>query len=561
MKQVLTRNALNPVPAMMARVVLLFWVATLFMVAAPCILPAEETESPQASEDVALSLIRLLQDKGLITRGEEQMLLDRVKIKPLSETGATIPQNEFQSVKQQVEQTDKKIDQTMIDLLQRDRLAERRMEELEKKVTEEHAEKLNKSSWAQRIGISGDIRMRYQSDLKEEGNEDRFGEDGLEPTDVDRERYRYRARLNVKTVLIDPRTVNAGKVTAGLRVSTGNTNDPVSTNESLGDYSNKDSLVLDRASLDWTFKPQQPVREKYIPQISVTGGRMANPFFSTDLVWDSDLNFEGLTLNAISDTFTGNSWRVFLTGGAYPLEELEYRVKDKWLFGTQLGLEHQPVYGLKYTLAAAYYDFYNTRGQPVKRLEELSRGDWKWSAPQYLQGGNTLFDINETYGSVTGTDSVPALASDFNELNITAMLDIDRFFPTHFILWADYVKNLGYDKDEVKELNANIPDEALNQTEGYQVGALVGYPLVRNFGDWNCSLFYKYLEADAVLDALTDSDFHTGGTDAKGWILSGQYGLYKNVWLQARWLTANELIDALGQLAIDTVQVDINAEF
>ena len=72
-------------------------------------------------------------------------------------------------------------------------------------------------------------------------------------------------------------------------------------------------------------------------------------------------------------------------------------------------------------------------------------------------------------------------------------------------------------------------------------------------------LFYKHLEADAVLDAFTESDFHLGGTNTKGWILGARLGLRKNWWLRTRWLTADEIEGPA--LAIDVLQVDINAAF
>ena len=77
--------------------------------------------------------------------------------------------------------------------------------------------------------------------------------------------------------------------------------------------------------------------------------------------------------------------------------------------------------------------------------------------------------------------------------------------------------------------------------------------------DWQFTTAYKYLERDAVLDAFTDSDFHLGGTDTKGWILGGSYGLGANAWLTLRWLSANEIDGA--PLAIDILQVDVNAKF
>lgn len=78
-------------------------------------------------------------------------------------------------------------------------------------------------------------------------------------------------------------------------------------------------------------------------------------------------------------------------------------------------------------------------------------------------------------------------------------------------------------------------------------------------GDWQVYGAYKRLGSDAVVDAYTDSDFHLGGTDAKGWILGGNYGLDKNAWLSVRWLSANEITGL--PLAIDVLMLDLNAKF
>ena len=40
---------------------------------------------------------------------------------------------------------------------------------------------------------------------------------------------------------------------------------------------------------------------------------------------------------------------------------------------------------------------------------------------------------------------------------------------------------------------------------------------------------------------FTDSDFRLGGTNAKGWVIGGNYGLAKNIWFTGRWLSANEI--------------------
>jgi hypothetical protein len=87
----------------------------------------------------------------------------------------------------------------------------------------------------------------------------------------------------------------------------------------------------------------------------------------------------------------------------------------------------------------------------------------------------------------------------------------------------------------------------------------VGVPKIQRAGEWQASVAYKYVEADAVLDALTDQDFHLGGTNAKGFVLGGSYGLDKNTWLTLRWLSTDQIDGA--PLSIDTLQIDLNARF
>ena len=75
---------------------------------------------------------------------------------------------------------------------------------------------------------------------------------------------------------------------------------------------------------------------------------------------------------------------------------------------------------------------------------------------------------------------------------------------------------------------------------------------------------------DAVLAAFTDSDFHQGGTDAKGYELKFDYGIADNTWFTLRWLSSDEIDGdsypdhfglGRGKLAIDTLQLDLNAKF
>ncbi|HYA36730.1 MAG TPA: putative porin, partial [Candidatus Methylomirabilis sp.] len=140
-------------------------------------------------------------------------------------------------------------------------------------------------------------------------------------------------------------------------------------------------------------------------------------------------------------------------------------------------------------------------------------------------------------------------------------LDIATFDPTRLVLTADYVKNVGYDQDTIlQRTNGLSPTNPIEpRTKGYQLKFTAGWPETDRPGRWQVFTAYKYLERDAVLDAFTDPDFHLGGTDTRGWILGGSYGLQDNIWLRLRYLTADP-IDG-PPLGIDVLQLDLNAKF
>jgi hypothetical protein len=398
--------------------------------------------------------------------------------------------------------------------------------------------------WTRRFKFSGDLRLRYEHDFFDKNNAapvydwskmvDPSKQDTVPPelnTTIDQARYKYRVRFGVEAKVNET-------VDAILRLSTGSTSNPVSTNSIMGDYMNKDSILFDQAYIKW-----RPGKD-----LTLFGGRMANPWFSTDLVWDTDLNFEGLALQVnhpVSDTVTP-----FLTIGAFPLQQNDFTQHGKWLNAGQVGVERRNQKGISAKIGVAYYDFENITGIANDPLDPFER--YNWTAPLFMQKGNTLFNI-----SAHQNGNLPALASEFKELNATGTLDIGLWDPVHIIFLADYVKNLGFKKADVYQRTGDTNTPV--NIEGYQIGMSVGYPSIQDAGQWKAYFYKKYLGNDAVVDAFTDSDFHLGGTNAKGWILGSDIGLAKNFWLALRWMTANEISGP--PLAIDVLQVDLNAKF
>jgi hypothetical protein len=139
-------------------------------------------------------------------------------------------------------------------------------------------------------------------------------------------------------------------------------------------------------------------------------------------------------------------------------------------------------------------------------------------------------------------------------------------------LTGDVIRNLDFDRDRIAARTGRRLSDGKGL--GYMVGLHVGKRTVANRGDWSTSIAYRYLGSDATLDAFADSDFGLGGTNNKGTVLTLSYGLDRNVWVSARWLSS-DLIDAMspatatagtlttppGKFSVDVLHLDLNARF
>lgn len=450
--------------------------------------------------------------------------------------------------------------------------------------------------WVNNIKISGDIRLRAQDDMFGSANSPNSYLDYLSinnaggllaaqnknqeylNTNVDRMRFRERFRLAIDAKITDG-------LKLGLRLSSNsqpnaNQFSPVSSNQTLGNTGQPYQIVVDRAFVQYDY-----VDSKKNDWVSLYGGRIANPWVSTEMLYSSDLNFEGFAgtfrwhMNQNSDQVkhyqapqangrfgiqmgpqTPDS--LFLTLGAFPIQEVNLSTTDKWLFGGQIGADWLVHNDSRLKAAAAFYDYQNISA----RANAPNSFTYDWTAPQFIQKGNTLVPINVNNGansrctsaqSLLGQGCLFGLASDFKIFNTTIMYDFADFAPTHAMVSLDYAKNLGYNANRInQQFTGFLGNNYKARTDAFQIRLDIGKQEIRYFKDWSLLLAYRYMQRDAVLDAFTDSVFHQGGTDAKGWIVGGNYGLAKNTWLMFRWFSTQS-IDG-PPLDIDSAVLDLN---
>ncbi|TAK65343.1 putative porin [Methylobacter sp.] len=442
--------------------------------------------------------------------------------------------------------------------------------------------------WTRRFKLSGDLRLRDQAEYMAKDNtqgyyknwqaiNDRGGETAAinnneEFLNVSHDRNRFRERLRLG---IDAQVADG--LVAGIRLTTGNIKNPTSTNQTLGNFGDRYDFRVDRAFLKYDL-----VDDRKFSWLTLAGGRIVNPFFTggSELVWDEDLSFEGAAATVRHRFSNSGSLgdigaagpTVFATAGAFPLQETALSAHDKWLFGGQAGLDWGFDNQDNLTIGAGYFDYRNIRAKPNTNAAQnnicnFNTPDNTFSKPDFMQLGNSLATIcaDNTNPLLIGQNvGLVGLAPDYNILNINAAYDLAFFAPHHLKLSADYAKNVGFNLQEIqnrfgRNFASQGGDETKPQTSAWQVRADLGWPKVDVSGNWSVFTLYKHLERDAVLDAFTDSDFHLGGTNVKGWVIGGNYGLVKNVWLTGRWLSGDVITGP--RYGVDILQLDVNTHF
>lgn len=547
-------------------------------------LVGQAVAAPAPSENATINLIRLLVEQGILKQDKADALIAQAqneaaqaKQAAASTAGAAGPVAAPGDVRVQY-----------VPAAVRDQIRDQVKAEVMATAKQENWAAPNTfPDWASRISFDGDIRLRDESRYYSGNNSNEIVDfaklNNNGPYDVnpnsstslppllntreDRENlFRLRARLGMKAVISE-------EWTAGIRIGTGSDNNPVSTTQNLGGGFAKKDIWLDQGYLTW----------KPMDELTLTGGRFANPFMSTDMLYSNDLNFDGVA--AIFDHKLNRDWGVFGTVGAFPVDYTndtsssngfdKEESDNKWLYGAQLGAKWAINSNNRLKGALAYYRFDDIQGQRSSPCEPWAGApgcDSDGTRAAFMQKGNSVFllrDItpNPLNPSATPQPQFVGLASEFNLLDLNVVWDAD--LPQDFKLRSqgNYIHNLSYDEGDMRKRSAGQIVNNLDSNGEIESGAnawMVQFTLgnaldLKRKGDWNLFAGYKYIQPDALPDGFNDSSFHLGGTNAKGYFMGGNYGLAKNVSATGRWMSTEAVYGA--PFDIDVLQLEINTRF
>ncbi|WP_313025684.1 putative porin [Pseudomonas lopnurensis] len=538
-------------------------------------------QAPAPSQNATINLIRLLVQQGVLQQDQAQALIQQAESEALQArqaagTAQAAPATAPGDVRV-----------PYIPAVVRDQIRDEvKNEVMAQAKAENWAQPDTLPDWASRITFEGDVRLRNESRFYSGNNGNNIvdyaelNDDG--PYDVnpysstvfppllntreDRENMlRLRARFGLKAAL-------AEHWSAGIRIGTGSDSSPVSTTQTLGAGFGKKDLWLDQGYI--IYSPSE--------RMSFTGGRIANPFFSSDLLYSNDLNFDGVA--AIFNQPLNDNLSLFGTLGAFPVEYTsdsstasfdKNESDNEWLYGVQLGANWRINERHRIKGALAYYQFDDIEGSRSSPCEPWA-GDVECDSddqrPTFMQKGNTLFLLRDIRPDPSDPLNTPmpqyvGLASEFNLLDLNLIWDADLFHDMKLRTHLNYVHNLGYDEGDMRKRSAgylanNVDEngEIKSGDDAWMLQMTLGNALdMRKQGDWNLFAGYKYIQPDALPDGFNDSTFHLGGTNAKGYFVGGNYGFAERVYGTARWLSSEEVYGA--PFDIDVLQLEVNTRF
>ncbi|CAN5603444.1 hypothetical protein BH18VER1_BH18VER1_06540 [soil metagenome] len=455
----------------------------------------------------------------------------------------------------------------LLDLLVRKRIiTDQEAEDLRGELTKDYsstaAGKLKMSQPLTELEIYGDARVRYEI---------RNGNSGAPSTLVtnnddaqQRNRARYRIRLGLRGTLVDDWFF-------GLRLETSAS--PRSTNVTFGDDSGPFGKTNDGAFIGQAYLGYSGFRD-----VTLTAGRMPNPFVTTSMVWDGDLNPEGLaqqykhtfnlsfgggsaaaatesyskdgtaTVAAVSEP-SKMSIDVFANFGQFVYDDTNPENPigprsngvpntDAYLLGWQVGAKFNFTKDIYFRIAPTLYNYTGT-------------GD---SFYKHFTGDPDLLVVDPVTGAGTNTS--------LNQTGVNSLLvyemPVDFGFKVGELpvrLFGDFAVNLDAEDRARAAGHADQDDERY----AYQLGVAVGNLKAKN--NWQLQAFYQHAEQYSLDPNLVDSDIFDSRVNMEGFAVQAGYALSDAVTVNLTYAYGEQINDALGTGGAGDIGVNPLREF
>ncbi|HTJ93673.1 MAG TPA: putative porin, partial [Pararobbsia sp.] len=306
------------------------------------------------SENTVINLINLLVKRGVLTQQNANDLIHEAQTESAQAKAAAAKSTAGGATVAGVVTQPGEVAVPYVPEVVRDQIKEQVKQEVVAQAKAENWATPNTfPDWVSRITISGDVRIRDEYHLYSPNNFPFFPNyaaiNAGSPWDINQNTnkslpplyntnqnrdnlLRARARLEVDANISDQLTVGMQFASGANNFTTG----PVSTTQTLGGGFEPKAVWLNKIYADYT-----PAN-----WLDIKAGRFDNPFFSSDLLFSNDLEFDGIAANFTRALPTASDVTVFGTLGLFPIQytndSFPTDSPDKsggtqWLLGAQIG--------------------------------------------------------------------------------------------------------------------------------------------------------------------------------------------------------------------------------
>jgi hypothetical protein len=451
-----------------------------------------------------------------------------------------------------------------------DQEAEEVRAELSKEAASTSAGKWKLSTPINEIELYGDARLRYEYRGGRTASNDPEN-----PNDwYERKRQRYRLRIGLRGTLMDDWFF-------GLRLETStsnrSTNVTIGGDSSNGPFSkNDDGIFVGQAYFGYTG----------IPELKLTGGRMPQPLVTTPMVWDDDINPEGLA-QQWKHTFN------FSFGGGGGAAAPSYSKGGYGKESKAVVAESEP-FKLKLDVFANFAQFVYDDENPENPIGPPRTNDdngvsqrtpiadaymLAWQVGARLTFPNKVyFQLAPTVYNYTGDGDnfnihFQGDNPDTNQNGINSLLVFDMPVEVGWTLWelpmrvfGDFATN--FDADDRAEA-AGHPGGG-GQRYAYSIGFGVGQLKAKR--DWEIRAWWQHTEQFSLDPNLVDSDIFDSRVNMQGIAVKAGYALADAIVFNLTWAygwrsNGNYGTGGVGDIPINPVdqyqifQADMNLKF
>lgn len=394
--------------------------------------------------------------------------------------------------------------------------------------------------------VYGDVRVRAEyRDGSGQVLAAPFPTPATDSVDQERTRNRYKLTFGVKTTAGDFYSDLAFAMGAGGRSDN-------ATFGSTNGANNKEALLVKRAMLGWNATDW----------LTLEAGRLANPLYTTSMVWDGDLTIEGLAEKA---NFKLDNTDVFLTAFQAQYEG-DRRKTDNGLSAVGTGSTSNELLAFQ-------------GGAKFKITDDVSAKAaltyYTYTNDNVLgNAGAGAFRPGTGNGTSLGTN--PLATNDLQIIEVPGEINF-KLGGLDAKVFGDYAYNIDGDDRYKAALNSPAAIAAGSNATLAQTRAaiqragnddkawLVGFGIARKQdskpkqGDWSANVWYQDVGVYALDPNTPDSDFFDSRVNMKGVVFKGEYALRDNVFVNfaaGHATRKNDDISAIGSGNDITLNLD-----